>query len=145
MLIVDGGGAWFRGYSFTCGLGRQMSCIQDTYWAKLSFGLRTLYIFRGDMQVSDHFQQSLLLMKSLFFSDHDLADVSAKSVYHIHLFNLFSGRFDGFCRYGHPDVVCPLVNFSCSRWWRFWIREWWRHTRSRMGLNRVLMIGYLWQ
>ena len=67
------------------------------------------------MQVSDHFQQSLLLMKSLFFSDHDLADVSAKSVYRIYLFNLFSGRFDGFCRYGHPDVVCPLVNYSCSQ------------------------------
>ena len=66
------------------------------------------------MQVSDHFQQSLLLMKSLFFSDHDLADVSADFVYHIYIFNLLSGRFDGFCRYGHPGVVCPLVNDACS-------------------------------
>merc|ERR1711942_194529 len=48
-------------------------------------------------------------------NDRELAVVSADFVYEIYIYNLLAGRLDGYCRYGHPAVVCPLVNYSCSQ------------------------------
>ena len=54
-------------------------------------------------------------MKSYFFSDRQLAINSADFTHQIFIYDLTAGRFDGHCRYGHPALVCPLVNYSCSQ------------------------------
>merc|ERR1711942_301536 len=85
----------------------------------LTISGRPLSVWDGRCQVFRRatVQNCPLAFKPSYFqgicNDHDLSAHSADRTYSIYIYDPFAERFDGHCRYGHPDVVCPLVNYSC--------------------------------